>query len=178
MRFPKPLKLGLATVLMATLSTQAFAFGAAATTSVNVRSGPGTSYGVVDTLYSGEAVNVSTCQSTGWCKITHSGPDGWVSAKYLTQTGKASTSDSGDAAAAAAFAAFLGLGAFVLNNATDHNKTPPKTTPNTQQQPGKQQPNTSGPNQNKPGQNGQVTCPPGQIWNEKAQACVDDQPKP
>jgi hypothetical protein len=51
--------------------------------SVNVRSGPGTSYRVVDRLARGENVNVQRCRSSGWCYITHPGPDGWVSARYL-----------------------------------------------------------------------------------------------
>ncbi|RYE09778.1 MAG: SH3 domain-containing protein [Hyphomicrobiales bacterium] len=55
-----------------------------ATGSVNVRSGPSTSYAVLDTLYAGETVEVEECTSSGWCLIEHSGPDGWVSARYLT----------------------------------------------------------------------------------------------
>lgn len=68
----------------ALLATTALASAAQSTTSVNVRSGPGTSYGVVDVLYAGENVTVEGCVSSGWCQITHSGPDGWVSARYLT----------------------------------------------------------------------------------------------
>lgn len=49
---------------------------------VNVRSGPSTSYVVLDTLYRGEAVDVQGCRN-GWCYVTHSGPDGFVSASYL-----------------------------------------------------------------------------------------------
>lgn len=57
---------------------------AQSTVSLNVRSGPSTGYGVVDTLYAGENVDVQECRSNGWCYITHSGPDGWVSSNYLT----------------------------------------------------------------------------------------------
>lgn len=57
---------------------------AQSTVSLNVRSGPSTGYGVVDTLYAGENVDVQECRSNGWCDITHSGPDGWVSSNYLT----------------------------------------------------------------------------------------------
>ncbi len=63
------------------------AFADQATASVNVRSGPGTEYRVVDTLYAGEEVNIETCRSNGWCLIEHSGPDGWVSARYLSNEG-------------------------------------------------------------------------------------------
>ena len=62
-------------------------FADEATASVNVRSGPGTQYRVVDTLYAGEQVNIETCRSNGWCLIEHSGPDGWVSARYLSNDG-------------------------------------------------------------------------------------------
>ena len=60
---------------------------AEARSAVNVRSGPGTSYRVVDRLFRGEDVNVRRCRSNGWCYITHPGPDGWVSARYLVSNG-------------------------------------------------------------------------------------------
>jgi hypothetical protein len=63
----------------------AFAVSAQATGAVNVRTGPGTSYQRVDTLRAGETVDVQRCQS-GWCYIEHNGPDGWVSANYLSRT--------------------------------------------------------------------------------------------
>lgn len=69
--------------LIASAAT-AFAAPANSTTALNVRSGPGTSYGVVDTLIPGEGVEVTECVSNGWCHIQHPGPDGWVSSKYLT----------------------------------------------------------------------------------------------
>lgn len=62
-------------------------FADQATASVNVRTGPGTQYRVVDTLYRGEEINIETCRSNGWCLIEHSGPDGWVSARYLSNDG-------------------------------------------------------------------------------------------
>jgi hypothetical protein len=63
------------------------AMAAQATGSVNVRSGPGTSYGVVDQLYRGETVDVRECRTNGWCYVIHSGPDGWVSRNYLSGIG-------------------------------------------------------------------------------------------
>jgi hypothetical protein len=54
-----------------------------ALSSVNVRSGPSTGYGIVDVLRPGEQVDV-TRQSGGWCYVVKSGPDGWVSCRYLT----------------------------------------------------------------------------------------------
>lgn len=62
-------------------------FADQATATVNVRSGPGTQYRIVDSLYRGEEVNIETCRSNGWCLIEHSGPDGWVSARYLSNDG-------------------------------------------------------------------------------------------
>jgi uncharacterized protein YraI len=80
------LKAGLAAALLfagtaATVAVEAFATGG-----VNVRRGPGTNYGVVDQLRRGESVDVRGC-SGGWCQIVHSGPDGWVSASYLSRGG-------------------------------------------------------------------------------------------
>lgn len=59
---------------------------AVATTSVNVRSGPGTSYPVVDVLRAGQSVRISRCTG-GWCSIDQRGPSGWVSQRYLAETG-------------------------------------------------------------------------------------------
>lgn len=56
------------------------------TTNVNVRSGPGTNYGVVATARAGERVDVQQCQGS-WCFIQKSGPDGWVSSNYLSTSG-------------------------------------------------------------------------------------------
>ncbi len=78
----KPLLLGLMLLPMAPLSGAADE--AVATTHLNVRTGPGTSFAIVDTLFPGEVVDMSECQSSGWCFITHDGPDGWVSSRFLT----------------------------------------------------------------------------------------------
>ncbi len=63
---------------------------AEAVTSLNVRSGPGTSYRVIDVLSPGENVNVLGCRS-GWCFVEKSGPDGYVSANYLRRVGGSSS---------------------------------------------------------------------------------------
>lgn len=65
-------------------ASSALAFDAVAKSAVNVRTGPGVTFGIADKLDAGEAVNVSECAPSGWCFIEHSGPDGWVSATYLT----------------------------------------------------------------------------------------------
>lgn len=53
---------------------------AVATSTVNVRSGPSTSYRVIDTLRPGELVDVGGCRS-GWCYLTDE--RGFVSSSYL-----------------------------------------------------------------------------------------------
>lgn len=56
------------------------------TSNVNVRSGPGTNFAVVDVAARGTQVDVQQCQGS-WCYITKSGPDGWVSASFLAAGG-------------------------------------------------------------------------------------------
>ncbi|MGV3491753.1 MAG: SH3 domain-containing protein [Devosia sp.] len=53
-----------------------------ASSTVNVRSGAGTGYAVVDVLRPGQRVEVDYCRGS-WCYVEKSGPDGWVSARYL-----------------------------------------------------------------------------------------------
>ncbi|MDH3263120.1 MAG: SH3 domain-containing protein [Paracoccaceae bacterium] len=75
----------LATAATLALSAPAArAVEAAASTPLNVRSGPGAGYGVVDVLDPGEVVDVGECRASGWCYVTHRGPDGWVFSNYLT----------------------------------------------------------------------------------------------
>jgi len=57
-----------------------------ATSNVNVRSGPGTSYRVIDTLQRGQRVDIRQCQGS-WCFVSKPGPNGWVSANYLSRGG-------------------------------------------------------------------------------------------
>lgn len=70
-------------VLVAAAIFAAPSQAAVATGSVNVRSGPGIGYSVLDVLRTGQVVDV-TRQSGGWCYVVKSGPDGWVSCRYLT----------------------------------------------------------------------------------------------
>jgi uncharacterized protein YraI len=73
---------GLAGMALLLSAGAALAEPAQATGAVNVRSGPGVNYSIVDQLYPGETVDVGQCEG-GWCHVDHSGPDGWVSANYL-----------------------------------------------------------------------------------------------
>ncbi len=84
MNFKKIAILGiLANIIIATSSLGIMAAPAASKSALNVRSGPGVNYRVIDSLYKGERVKVGECVSNGWCYITQKGPNGWVSAKYL-----------------------------------------------------------------------------------------------
>jgi hypothetical protein len=65
----------------------AYAAPGVVTGNVNVRSGPGTNYAVVDVVARGTQVDVQQCQGS-WCYINKSGPDGWVSASYLSAGGR------------------------------------------------------------------------------------------
>lgn len=64
----------------------AYAAPGVVTSNINVRSGPGTNYAVVDTVRRGTQVDVQQCQGS-WCYIAKAGPDGWVSASYLSASG-------------------------------------------------------------------------------------------
>ena len=66
-------------------------------TSLNVRSGAGTSYSVITKLSKGTVVDVIESASNGWKKIkTSGGTTGWVSGDYLTtgSAGNSSTNNS------------------------------------------------------------------------------------
>lgn len=74
---------GLAALAIVVTTAAASAAPAVATSNVNVRSGPGTGYQVVDSLRRGERVDVQYCRGS-WCYVEKRGPDGWVSANYLS----------------------------------------------------------------------------------------------
>lgn len=80
------LTLGIAAAALVGSSVAALAAPAYATSNVNVRSGPGTGYGAVDVLRRGESVDIDYCRGS-WCFVEKSGPDGWVSASYLSRDG-------------------------------------------------------------------------------------------
>lgn len=84
MKMLKKMGLGFALAGMSLVAgiVAAQAAPAIATSAVNVRSGPGIGYAVLDTLRAGEIVEVERC-SGNWCFVQKSGPDGWVSRNYL-----------------------------------------------------------------------------------------------
>lgn len=82
----------LKTILFGAASALVLSAGAAnavpatAETSLNVRSGPGTQYGVVGTLAAGETVDARDCTG-GWCRVSFSGGTGYASRSYLAMAG-------------------------------------------------------------------------------------------
>ncbi len=60
---------------------------ATATTALNVRSGPGTSYSVISVLKTGEAVTTTGDDQDGWTPISFNGQGAWVSTQYLSTSG-------------------------------------------------------------------------------------------
>lgn len=79
----------------ALLAVPAFAEPAVATRNINIRSGPGLNYEVVDLLIQGEPVEKRQCNADGsWCYITHDGPDGWVAEVFLRSAGGQSQQDN------------------------------------------------------------------------------------
>lgn len=76
----------LGAALLGALLIPSVAFAATATTTVNVRNAP-VNGAVVDVLRPGQQVEIDRCQSNGWCFVNKAGPDGWVSARYLTNDG-------------------------------------------------------------------------------------------
>lgn len=78
---------GLAALMVAVMTAGAFAWEAVATTALNVRSGPGTNFRVVEVLQRGEVVDVEYCRS-GWCFLDMGWQgNGWSSQRYLAQAG-------------------------------------------------------------------------------------------
>ena len=86
---------GLAALALVATTAAASAAPAYATGNVNVRSGPGTGYGVVDTLRRGEQVDVQYCRGS-WCFVDKRGPSGWVSANYLDRGRPGNWNNTGD----------------------------------------------------------------------------------
>ncbi|HVV94492.1 MAG TPA: SH3 domain-containing protein [Hyphomicrobiales bacterium] len=61
----------------------ALAYPATVTTDLNLRSGPGTGYGVVATMPAGSRVDVQACLGNGWCQLGFAGTSGYASGNYL-----------------------------------------------------------------------------------------------
>jgi uncharacterized protein YraI len=77
---------GLAVAVFVSGAAGVLAAPATAASNVNVRSGPGQGYAVVDFLKRGEQVDVFGCQGT-WCQVESRWVEGWVSSDFLILEG-------------------------------------------------------------------------------------------
>jgi uncharacterized protein YraI len=78
--------LSLAIGLLLGTAGAAAAAPAVITGDLNLRSGPGTGYAVIDTMPAGATVNVLGC-SGAWCRVAWGGARGFASRSYLEGTG-------------------------------------------------------------------------------------------
>ncbi len=97
---------------------------AVTTTSLNLRSGAGTSYGVILVMPAGASVTLTGQQANGFVSLTYQGTAGWAASQYLA-SGAPSSGDDGDTGSSGACAdpeerAFLGL----INNYRAANGLP------------------------------------------------------
>jgi uncharacterized protein YraI len=88
--FARTATLVSALLLSAAFVGEAQAYPAYATTSLNVRSGPGTGYPVVATLGDGQPVEVIGCAGS-WCEVDLGRGSGFASASYLRTAGARQT---------------------------------------------------------------------------------------
>ena len=82
----KALRISVAAALIASMmSVPAYAESAVVTgNGVNMRSGPGTNYRVIDSLPRGATVNVSDRSNGSWYAVDYNGSSGFMSASYLS----------------------------------------------------------------------------------------------
>jgi hypothetical protein len=67
------------------LSPPALAAPGVAKGSVNLRTGPGTSYARIATIPAGAPVEILRCSR--WCELVYAGRRGWASASYIARGG-------------------------------------------------------------------------------------------
>ena len=79
-------KLGMISAIALTSAAPVFAQSAEAiaATDLNVRSGPGPQFEVVDVIPGGETAAIEGClEERRWCKVTYDGNEGWSYSDYL-----------------------------------------------------------------------------------------------
>jgi uncharacterized protein YraI len=64
------------------------ASAAVVTDNLNLRSGPGIRYAVIDAMPAGASVRVHSC-SASWCRVAWNGQEGYASRNYLARGGSA-----------------------------------------------------------------------------------------
>jgi len=77
-------KLGTTLVGMLLASSAHAQTAATAATDLNLRAGPGVSYGILSVIPAAQAVTVDGCLAeSNWCWVGHDGVSGWASGDYL-----------------------------------------------------------------------------------------------
>ncbi|MGH6725424.1 MAG: SH3 domain-containing protein [Pseudolabrys sp.] len=84
----KPSTISLAGALLLLSAGVAAAAPATVTNDLNLRSGPGTGYGVIDTLPAGSSVDVLGCNGS-WCRVATAEGTGFASGNFLDMDGGA-----------------------------------------------------------------------------------------
>ena len=74
--------LAIAVGLLIGLAVPTAASAAYTTGSVNIRTGPGTEYGVITTAPPGAYIAVGSCVRS-WCSVRFRGISGWMSSSYI-----------------------------------------------------------------------------------------------
>ena len=98
----KTMLLSAASALVLSASA-ASAAPATAEADVNMRSGPGTEYGVVTTIPAGAPVDVGSCNGS-WCAVSYGRNSGYTSRNYLGTCGRSGPSVGVAVAAAPGYA--------------------------------------------------------------------------
>jgi uncharacterized protein YraI len=71
--------------IAALLSPASATIAASATTPLNLRSGPGPQYSIIDAVADGGQAEVIGCiQGSLWCQVSYNGTQGWAYSEYLT----------------------------------------------------------------------------------------------
>lgn len=86
------------------VSTNAYASSAIVTSTVNLRTGPGTQYGTIGAIPNGVGIMVAGCtRGYGWCQVSYGGMTGWAASRYIAiQTGNGYTTNNNFGSTAAA----------------------------------------------------------------------------
>ncbi|MFC0246499.1 SH3 domain-containing protein [Falsochrobactrum ovis] len=67
------------------------------TADLNVRTGPGTGYGVIGSIPNRSPIDVHSCTAGyGWCQVSYGGLSGWASSRYLAMREGVSGGSSDD----------------------------------------------------------------------------------
>lgn len=146
-------------------ATAAQAANAIVTTTLNLRTGPGTNYGTITSIPNGARVDVRGCTNGyGWCQVNYAGRSGWASSRYLAiREGSAdnySNNNFGNSAAAIGIPLIAGV---IIGSALNNNNNDRWDRPHYRPNRPHYRPGWNGNGPNRPGWNGNGPNRPG--WN-------------